>query len=211
MLNKVKALEKDIGFKKGRGGPSQSCLMILDDVPNKELDKKLKTHAEEYPKLAVFVMDKRKIEMIRIIGDGEVIEVNDTGIAGAILLLCITYHVFELNFPRKYNQLLGYIQHQVLKEKYLGKRSLKFTDLLSNLVSPSKRKRTKESENKASESEESGSEKSIDDEGIDEISVEENVDERVEESGVEGLANKNDKEKQKRGKRARKPKKQVDV
>ena len=124
-----------MGFKKGRGGASQSCITVYDDVPSKDIERKLQSKAEDYPKLVIFLMDNYNVESINITGDGHTFDVTDMGVPCAVLLLCASYYVFDMAFPRKYNQFLGLIQHKIIGEKYVGKRSVKFTELLSKELS----------------------------------------------------------------------------
>lgn len=126
-------LEQQVGFTRGRGGSSQSCITVLNDLPPGQVQKKLRTEEQEHPKLIVFTIDGSKIDMIRITGEGHVIELDDMGMVEAVLLLCITYRVAEISFPRKYCQFLGMLTHRIFKENYPGKKSKKFLELIPGI------------------------------------------------------------------------------
>ena len=136
---KLQSLENDVGFTRGKGGASKSCIAVYDDVPTKDVEKKLRSAEEEDPKLVIFMTNKSKIEMMRIVGDKNVIDVEDAGIPAAMVLLCVCYQIFNLIFPRRYCQLLGLIQMIVLNEDYVGPKSTRFLELISDEKSESNR------------------------------------------------------------------------
>ena len=126
-------LERIVNFKKGRGGSSKSVFKILNDVNAKDADKKLLSNTEEHPRLAVFTIGKTKIEMIKIIGDACVIHMDGIDLVASLLLLVCAYYVFDFAYPRKYQQLLGLIQHEVLGDNYTGTKTNGFTDVISGV------------------------------------------------------------------------------
>ena len=136
LIKKIQELENDVAHKQGRCGQAQSCLAVYDDVQAKEVEKKMSTKAGEHPKLVIFIMDKKKVELIKIVGDGHAIDVTEMGVAGALLMLCVSYYVFEMSYPKKYNQILGLIQHKIIKEFYWPTKSQRFTELISNVAAP---------------------------------------------------------------------------
>ena len=140
LLKKVQELERDVGHKKGRCGSFLSCITVYDDIPAKDVQKRLTTKPEDYQRIVVFLMDKDNVELIKIIGDGHSIDVTCMGIAGAMLLYCITFYIYEIPYPSKHNQILGLIQHTVLKESYAWKKSKRFTELISDIAPPSQSK-----------------------------------------------------------------------
>ena len=129
MLHGLRAMEKEVGFKQGRGTMWRSCVVMKEDLAEYEMKKHLKTKEEEHPKLLVFLSDG-KIELIEIAGDGTVINVTNNSVAYALIALVACYYVDDLAFPRKYCQSLGFIQHVVIKDKYVDKKSSGFISLL---------------------------------------------------------------------------------
>lgn len=129
-------MEKEIGFSRGRGGPSKSCFTLVEDVAPRDVEKKLVTQPEDRPRLVIFMMEKNKVEMMKIIGDEHVIDLDVKGVAEAILMLCITYFTFRLNFPRCLSQLMGLLQHCILKENFKGKKSTRFIEIISDVGVP---------------------------------------------------------------------------
>ena len=136
-MKKLQELEKEVGHRKGRCGSFVSCITVHEDIPSKEVEKKVFSKPEDYQRMVVFVMDKNSIELIKIVGDGHEIDVTEMGIAGAILLLCITFYIFETPYPNKHNQILGLIQHKIIKDTYAWKKSKRFTELISDMPATS--------------------------------------------------------------------------
>lgn len=129
----ILSLEKKINFRQGKGGPSKSVLQISDGTNPQDVDKICQTQADDHPHLVVFTLDKKRIENVELVADECTIHVEEAGIVESLLLLCVSYYVFDLAFPRKYSQLLGLVQHTVIGENYTGKRTTAFNDLISGV------------------------------------------------------------------------------
>ena len=137
-LKALKWIEKSIGFKQGKGGMWKTLLTLKKDVAEAEVEKYLKTPHEEHPKIVYFMKNGEK-ELIEIVGDGMVIHLNQNSLEYAILVLMCCYYVFDLVFPRKYCQTLGFFQHIVLKEDYLDTKSAGFLALLWKIEGKNKK------------------------------------------------------------------------
>lgn len=132
-------LEKLVGFKQGKGGNWKTCLKLLPDIKEDDIDDKLSTVDEEHPKLMVLTSN-REIEMIKICGDGTVMHVSELSLPYAVITLCMSYYTYDIQYPRKYCMTLATFQHLVLKDPYLESRSTGFVNFVSKYEKFSKRK-----------------------------------------------------------------------
>ena len=115
-LEKIKVLEKKVSYGRGRGGQSKSCIKIRKNVQDNDLEKTLKSKEEETPKL-VFFTDAETIELIHLVGDGEVVVVENKSIEYSLVLLTAAYYVYDLAFPRENEQFLEFIKHCIFEDE----------------------------------------------------------------------------------------------
>ena len=137
-------LERKVGFKQGKGGKWKTCLTIKEDVPEKKIEKYM-VSTEVCPNLILFTSDD-KLELIAVIGDETVLHVNEQNFVYGLVVLVCCYYVYDLAFPRKYCQSLGFIQHLILKDPYLDKKTDGFLNLLSKVEGMGKPVQRKERE-----------------------------------------------------------------
>ena len=115
MLRQSRSLRRLVGFKQGKGGMWKSCITVHRDIQVENAEKYLKTSEEEQLKIVIFQQNKRN-KLICIVGDGTIFHVKETNLDYALIVLVCCYYVFDLAYLRKYSQILGLIQHQVLED-----------------------------------------------------------------------------------------------
>ena len=92
-IENMKKIEKKVGFSRGRGGTSKSCVKIKKNIPDKDIEKYLISKEEETPKIIIFA-DGDNIEMINIIGDGIVVNIERIQFGRShCLLLCLQFGI----------------------------------------------------------------------------------------------------------------------
>lgn len=75
--------------------------------------------AEKSPPHIVVTVGNNSLEHVYIIGDGWTIPCGEgDDVCDAIILLLGTYYIFDLEYPRIYSQILGFLQHYVLNGPY---------------------------------------------------------------------------------------------
>ena len=122
-IENMKTLEKKVSYGRGRGGQSKSCIKVKKNVPNSELEKCLKSRGEDTPRLVIFV-DGEKIEMINIVGDGVVVEIDNKSVEYSFVVLTASYYVYDLAFPREFEQFLEFIKHWVFEDEDRKKKKM---------------------------------------------------------------------------------------
>lgn len=94
----------------------------------------LHSEPKEAPFLLVALDGNGDIITIHIIGDGKDVFGQTENVLDAIVLLIAVYYVFDLSYPRAYDQFLGFIQHWVIGDPF-GEAKVsgwvKMSDLLS--------------------------------------------------------------------------------
>lgn len=70
-----------------------------------------------------------KLVEAAIIGDGQVIYCQTDSVLKALLYVVLVYYITDLDFPRQYSQLLGLIQHYVVKENFMAAVSAKYVKM----------------------------------------------------------------------------------
>ena len=129
-VENVKKMEKKIGYGRGRCAQQKSCLRVKKNIPDKEIEKNLKTKEEDTPRLAVFV-DEDDIEIIYLVGNGIVVNIGTKSVAYSLVVLTAAYYVFDLAFPREYEQFLEFIKHYIfMDEDKKKKKTAGFIDML---------------------------------------------------------------------------------
>ena len=71
-IENLKKFEKEVSYSHGLGGQYKSCIKVKKNVPDSDLEKSLESKEEDTPRLVIFI-DGEKIEMINVVGDGEVV------------------------------------------------------------------------------------------------------------------------------------------
>ena len=112
----MKKLEKKVSYSRGRGGQSKSCIKVKNNVEDTELEKYLRSKEEETPRLVIF-SDGEMIEMINVVGDGIVVEIERKSIEYSLVVLTASYYVFDLAFPREFEQFLEFMKHLIFDDE----------------------------------------------------------------------------------------------
>ena len=94
-------LEKAVGFKQRKGGMWKSCISIKKDVQEEDSEKFLKRPQEEQPSIVIFNKNGEN-EVVSIVGDGIVVNLSETSLHYALIVLVCCFYVFDLAYPRKY-------------------------------------------------------------------------------------------------------------
>ena len=129
-IETMNTIQKKIGYGHGRGGQSKSCVKIKKNVTEKDIEKYLDSKEEDTPKIVIF-LDGEKIEMISIIGDGIIVNIESKSLEYSLVVLTACYYVYDLAFPRKYEQFLEFIKHCIFKdEDKKKKKSSGFIEML---------------------------------------------------------------------------------
>ena len=131
-IKSLKFLEKSVGFKQGKGGSWKTCVTTRKDIPEEEVEKHLQTPGEEQPHIIGLVTNE-KVNLLEIVGDGTIINVSEVDVPYAFILLTCSYYVFNLAYPRRFCQTLGFFQHKVLDEQYLDTKSSGFVNFLHKI------------------------------------------------------------------------------
>ena len=129
----MKKLEKKVSYGRGRGGQSKSCIKVKTNVPDCDLEKHLQTKEEETPRIVIF-SDGENIEMIHIVGDGMVVQLDSKSMEYSLLVLTASYYVYDLAFPRDFEQFLEFIKHYIFKDEDKKKKKTNgFIEILHKL------------------------------------------------------------------------------
>ena len=112
----MKKLEKKVSYSRGHGGQSKSCIKVKNNVEDMELEKYLRSKEEETPRLVIF-SDGEMIEMINVVGDGIVVEIERRSIEYSLVVLTASYYVFDLAFPREFEQFLEFMKHLIFDDE----------------------------------------------------------------------------------------------
>ena len=119
-------MEKETGYSNGKGEKTSSFISIFEDIDEKYFDKYTKSHEEEGPRLVMFLNGKEQLEMAVIVTDSCKIYCQAKSILDSIIILLASYYVFNLDYPRKYYQCLGFLQQYVLWDVFTGDKSSKY-------------------------------------------------------------------------------------
>ena len=98
-------------------------MKIKKNVTEKDIEKYLDSKEEDTTKIVIF-LDGEKIEMISIIGDGIIVHIESKSLEYSLVVLTACYYIYDLAFPRKYEQFLEFIKHCIFKDKNKKRRSL---------------------------------------------------------------------------------------
>lgn len=100
--------------QKERGRSRQASISLFEDVEEKEVEKYTKSHEEECPRLILFLKGMDQLEMTVITTNNCRIYCQTENVINSIMILLASYYVFNLDYPRKYSQCLGFLQQYVL-------------------------------------------------------------------------------------------------
>ena len=135
-LNKAMAfryLEKEIGFRKGKGGKYKNIVQTLWDVEDDRIEEKCRTDENDAPKLLVFIKNE-DVCMTCIVGDTLQLNLNSCDVINGLVHVLVSYYVFDIAYPRCYSQSLGLMQELVMNEKFKGAKTNKFTEWCTYLT-----------------------------------------------------------------------------
>ena len=108
----------------------QNILQVYRDIKSlKFLEKSI---GFKQPRIIALTTNE-KVNLLEIVGDGTIINVSEVDVAYAIILLTCSYYVFDLAYPRRFCQTLGFFQHKVLDEQYLDTKSSGFINFLQKI------------------------------------------------------------------------------
>ena len=120
-------LEKEIGFRKSRGGKYKNIVQTLWDVEDERIEEKCITEENDAPKLLVFIKNE-DVSMTCIVGDTLQLNLNSCDVINGLVHLMVCYYIFDIGYPRCYSQILGLLQELVLNEKFKAPITNKFTE-----------------------------------------------------------------------------------
>lgn len=78
------------------------------------MEKYTKSHEEVCPRLILFLKGMDQLEMTVIATNNCRIYCQTENVINSIMILLASYYVFNLDYPRKYSQCLGFLQQYVL-------------------------------------------------------------------------------------------------
>jgi len=100
------------------------CVFIFQDIADDAIDEALKTAEAEPLHLAVLAAGD-DVTGVFIVGDTTVIKLPSNDIMSAVMLLIVSYYVFDLDYPRIYANFLSIFQTLAFGEPYLKETSKK--------------------------------------------------------------------------------------
>ena len=62
-------------------------------------------------------LESDSVEIIHIVGDGIVMEIERKDVEYSLVVLTAAYYVFDLAFPREFEQFLEFIKHYILEDE----------------------------------------------------------------------------------------------
>ena len=136
LVKGLTALQRRVAFRQGRGGASKDVIKIKKNIPMEDdkIAMALETVENDSPQLVMFVANDIDVELLEICGDGTIIHLNHCDVIEAVLTVAACYYVFDIAYPRIYTQFLGFIQHLVIGEVYVGHKSGGFLNAMYDLA-----------------------------------------------------------------------------
>ena len=80
--------------------------LVLQDIPDDEVSQHLASNPLQAPELVLFFREDKFIGSF-IVADGVTIKVTSVSTSASLVALLAVYYVFQLEYPRRYSQLLG--------------------------------------------------------------------------------------------------------
>lgn len=100
-------------------------IFYFQNIDDSEIKTKLASKPQEPPHLVMFKKEDQ-LKGIYIIGDTVSIRCQGTSVLSAVTQLLAAYYVFDIDYPKCYAMLLGFMQTFVLKEPFTYETSKKF-------------------------------------------------------------------------------------
>lgn len=125
LVKALTSLQRVVAFRQGRGGASKDVIKIKKDIPMEDdkIQKCLQSVENDSPQLIIFISNETTVQLIEIVGDGTVIHLNHCDVVEGVLTLAACYYCFDIAYPRIYSQFLGFIQHIIISDPYVGQKS----------------------------------------------------------------------------------------
>ena len=129
-------LEKQVGFKRGRGGKYKNVVEVKWEVGDEKIGHELEkcSDVDDSPKLVIF-SNSENVVLICLVGDGTIVNIDGTDVCNALLVLMSVYYILDMRYPRCYSQFLGILQEIVLKDKFQGTSSSGMIEWMSKFTS----------------------------------------------------------------------------
>ncbi|XP_035287136.1 E3 ubiquitin-protein ligase TRIM33-like isoform X1 [Anguilla anguilla] len=96
-------------------------------------DLQLNSRETHPPRLVLHVTDDSLLDAF-IVGDTVIARAQANTVLDAVVTLLATYYTFHLQYPRIYSQALGFLQHHLLGDMYIGPKSNRFRLLSREFV-----------------------------------------------------------------------------
>ena len=131
----LRFLEKQVGFKRGRGGKYKNVVEVKWEVGDERIGEELEksSSVDDSPKLIIF-SNSENVVLICLVGDGTIVNIDGTDVCHALLVLMSVYYILDMRYPRCYSQFLGILQEIVMKEKFIGKCSSGMVEWMSKFT-----------------------------------------------------------------------------
>lgn len=133
MIDVIHYIVKQTRFSKGKVQKTMSIIDVLKDKADDSTEQHLTNPKGQGPQLRIFVKGST-FDFAAIVCDGTHIEPQAADSVNAILLLLATYYVFDVQYPRPYSQILGFLQQYVLDDLYTGLKCANFLHFVSRLA-----------------------------------------------------------------------------
>ncbi len=129
----VSFLEQKIGFRAGKGQKSKPILKLHKDATADMVSNLTKSQPGDSPRLHLFYSGD-SLDTAVVSGDGtKVMMPNCDSVECALLVLVATYYVFDIDYPRAYSMVLGFIQQSVLCQPFTTTTTKGFTSMIHML------------------------------------------------------------------------------
>jgi hypothetical protein len=111
-------------------------IFILQDIEEANLSKVLSSKPNTPPSL-VLIFNNTELDKQYIVGDQCKIPLETDSLMEGLFLLICWYYIMDLEYPRCFSQLLGFMQQTVFKQAFLSQKSagyLHFVGKLDKLI-----------------------------------------------------------------------------
>lgn len=130
MADIIDNMESQTKFDRtGKGGNKcqhfGNIIEVHDNVDDSGVKSKLASKPLEPPHLVLFKKEGQ-LKGVYIIGDAVSIQCQGTSVISAVTQLLATHYVFDIDYPKCYAMLLGFLQTFVLKEPFSYETSKKY-------------------------------------------------------------------------------------
>ena len=121
-IDNMRKLEKKVSYGRGHGGQSKSCIEVKKNVADSDIEKYLRSKEEDIPRIVIF-SDDENIEMINIVGNGIVVQMDQKSVEYGLVVLTASYYVYDLAFPREFEEFLEFIKHCIFDDEDKKKKN----------------------------------------------------------------------------------------